>query len=157
MLFFFSISYILLYVTLNNLDPLNIFIKKEGANVYLEGYMAPAIRKEGARSKLVFDTENSLKPGTITAQAGASSAGMGSVFYFMTSNTMGNITFNGGDIKAYIRDSDGAAIGGGDYSPGSEITISGGYILAQGGKDVPGIGVKKREIHNLFQGHINFH
>ena len=105
--------------------------------------MAPAIRKEGARSKLVFDTENSLKPGTITAQAGASSAGIGSVFYFMTSNTMGNITFNGGDIKAYIRDSDGAAIGGGDYSPGSDITISGGYIQAQGGKDAPGIGVKK--------------
>ena len=24
--------------------------------------MAPAIRKEGAKSKLVFDTENSLKP-----------------------------------------------------------------------------------------------
>lgn len=102
--------------------------------------MAPAIRKEGARSKLVFDTENSLKPGTITAQAGASSAGIGSVFYFMTSNTMGNITFNGGD-----------------YSPGSDITISGEYIQAQGGKDAPGIGVKKREIHNLFQGHINFH
>ena len=137
-------------------------ISKRDAEVYLEGYMCPAIRKEGTKSEVVFETEDVTRPGTITAQAGSMSAGIGSVFYYdhAHENTMGNLTFNsgniiakgvngaagiggaqhcdatditinGGNIKAYSYDYDGAAIGSGAEAAADGIVINGGTVYAE--------------------------
>ena len=124
--------------------------------------MCPAIRKEGTKSEVVFETEDVTRPGTITAQAGSMSAGIGSVFYYdhAHENTMGNLTFNsgniiakgvngaagiggahhcdatditinGGNIKAYSYDYDGAAIGSGAEAAADGIIINGGTVYAE--------------------------
>ena len=104
-------------------------LSKEDASVYLEGYMCPAIRKEGMKSKLVFDTENESVPGSIVAKAGYLSAAIGSVPY-VNSNLMGNIEFNGGEITAETSAESAAAIGGGAGCDVQDITINGGDITA---------------------------
>ena len=137
-------------------------ISQKGADVYLEGYMCPAIRKEGTKSKLVFETEDVDQPGTITAKGGIACAGIGSVPYAdeASANTMGNITINsgniiakgvngaagiggahhcdatditinGGNIKAYSYDYDGAAIGSGAEAAADGIIINGGTVYAE--------------------------
>ena len=142
-------------------------ISKRDADVYLEGYMCPAIRKEGTKSEVVFETEDVTRPGTITAQAGSMSAGIGSVFYYdhAHENTMGNLTFNsgniiakgvngaagiggaqhcdatditinGGNIKAYSYDYDGAAIGSGAEAAADGIVINGGTVYAEALKGI---------------------
>ena len=115
-------------IWVKDVDGTITIISKKNANIYLEGYLAPAIRKEGTKSKLVFDTEDPDAPGTITATAGTKSAAIGTVTYYVD-NTMGNITFNGGNIIA-TGTHHGAAIGGSDNSSVCNITINGGNIQA---------------------------
>ena len=63
-------------------------------------------------------------------------------------NYTGELTVTGGEIYAYGSDEDGsfidpgggAGIGGGRDVNGSNVTISGGYVYAQGGKYAAGIG-----------------
>ena len=112
-------------------------ISKPGANVYLEGYMCPAIEKDGTKSRLVFETQDTGNPGTITAQGGVYSAGIGSVVYWID-NTMGNLVFNSGNIVAAGKG--GAGIGGSDHCSASKITINGGHIEAHGGHGAAAIG-----------------
>ena len=136
-------------------------ISKRDADVYLEGYMCPAIRKEGTKSEVVFETEDVTRPGTITANAGIMAAGIGSVYYDGGhKGTIGNLTFNsgniiakgyngaagiggahhcdatditinGGNIKAYSYDYDGAAIGSGAEAAADGIIINGGTVYAE--------------------------
>lgn len=59
-------------------------ISEAGANAYLSSYLsAPAIQKEGNKTKLVFKTADPSNPGTITAKAPdpSCSAGIGSCLY----------------------------------------------------------------------------
>ncbi|MBR5337569.1 MAG: InlB B-repeat-containing protein [Lachnospiraceae bacterium] len=112
-------------------------ISEAHANIYLEGYMCPAIRKEGTQSQLVFETVDPDDPGTINCQAGTSSPGIGGVFYLTGSNTLGNITVNSGNIIAKGK---GAGIGGGDNCSFSNFTVNGGSVEAYGGDNSAAIG-----------------
>ncbi|MBR5337553.1 MAG: InlB B-repeat-containing protein [Lachnospiraceae bacterium] len=112
-------------------------ISEAHANIYFEGYMCPAIRKEGTKSQLVFETMDPNDPGTITAQSGVASPGIGGVLYISGSNTLGNITINSGNI---IATGTGAGIGGGDNCSLSNFTVNGGNIKAYGGMSAAAIG-----------------
>ncbi|MBQ6496943.1 MAG: Ig-like domain-containing protein, partial [Firmicutes bacterium] len=97
-----------------------------------EGYMAPAIRKDGTKTALAFATEDPDNPGTIQAVAGADSAGIGGVMYMdKTPNSTGNIQINSGNIIATGGDQS-AGIGGGLSGGVDNITINGGNVSATG-------------------------
>ena len=116
-------------------------ISRKNAKIYLEGYLAPGIRKDDTKTSLVFETEDPNNPGTIEVQGGTYSAGIGSVIH--VSSTLnppcGNITFNSGKIIARAT-LNGAGIGGGWNTAVNGITINGGDITANGRHDGAGIG-----------------
>ncbi len=76
--------------------------------------------------------------GTVTAEGGASGAGIGTGYNVETNTTVINIS--GGNITAGCEGTNGAGIGGGEYSPGGTINISGGTVTAKGGTEAAGIG-----------------
>ena len=122
-------------------------ISKKNASAYLEGYMAPGIEKDDTKTQLIFDTEDTKNPGTITAKGGLVSAGIGSIDYLPEkTGTTGNMFFNAGNIKAYGGaeafgyQGSGAGIGGGYAGHVDEITINGGDIYAMAGYDAAAIG-----------------
>ena len=122
-------------------------VSKKGARAYLEGYMAPGIRKDGTTTQLIFETEDPANPGTITAKGGLLSAGIGSIDYTPdTEETTGNMVFNSGNIKAqggsyaFGCDGGGAGIGGGYCGHVKGITINGGNISACGNEESAAIG-----------------
>ena len=108
-------------------------ISKTGASSYLGSYLyAPAIRKDGRNTQLVFETENPSYPGTIKAHSsrGSHSAGIGGVYMLIRDHeTNGNIVFNSGNVIAE-GGVDAAAIGGGSGMPTKGITINDGNITA---------------------------
>ena len=121
-------------------------ISEAGANAYLSSYLsAPAIQKEGNKTKLVFKTADSSNPGTITAKAPDSScsAGIGSCLYVIDTSkaSTGNMVFESGKVIAY-GGTNAAGIGGGsgkDHTTG--ITIKGtAEVEAHGGSGGAGIG-----------------
>ena len=121
-------------------------ISEAGANAYLSSYLsAPAIQKEGNKTKLVFKTADPSNPGTITAKApdASFSAGIGSCLYVIDTSKAytGNMVFESGKVIAY-GGTNAAGIGGGsgkDYTTG--ITIKGtAEIEAHGGSGGAGIG-----------------
>ena len=52
----------------------------------------------------------------------------------------GSLTVTGGKVYAYGASTRGAGIGGGYDTNGSHVTVSGGYVYAEGGKFAAGIG-----------------
>ncbi len=129
-------------VTVNDMDGTVQLISKPGADVYFGGYLtAPAVRKYGYNSKLVFETEDPANPGTITAYRAhqSSSAGIGSAYEFSGRVDTGNIEINSGNIIAtggYMS----AGIGGGGNGNAYKITVNGGNVRAVGGSSGTGIG-----------------
>jgi len=129
-------------ITVNDMNGTVKLISKPGADIYFGGYLtAPAVRKYGYNSKLVFETEDPSRPGTITAYRthASSSAGIGSAYEFSGRVSTGNIEINSGNINAtggYMS----AGIGGGGNGNAYYITINGGNISAVGGSDGSGIG-----------------
>ena len=121
-------------------------ISEAGANAYLSSYLsAPAIQKEGNKTKLVFKTADPANPGTITAKAPdpSCSAGIGSCLYVIDTSkaSTGNMVFESGKVIAY-GGTNAAGIGGGsgkDHTTG--ITIKGAAeVEAHGGGGGAGIG-----------------
>ena len=121
-------------------------ISEAGANAYLSSYLsAPAIQKEGNKTKLVFKTADPSNPGTITAKAPdpSCSAGIGSCLYVIDTSkaSTGNMVFESGKVIAY-GGTNAAGIGGGagkDHTTG--ITIKGtAEVEAHGGGGGAGIG-----------------
>ena len=121
-------------------------ISEAGANAYLSSYLsAPAIQKEGNKTKLVFKTADPANPGTITAKApdASCSAGIGSRLYVIDTSkaSTGNMVFESGKVIAY-GGTNAAGIGGGsgkDHTTG--ITIKGtAEVEAHGGGGGAGIG-----------------
>ena len=121
-------------------------ISEAGANAYLSSYLsAPAIQKEGNKTKLVFKTADPSNPGTITAKAPdpSCSAGIGSCLYVIDTSkaSTGNMVFESGKVIAY-GGTNAAGIGGGagkDHTTG--ITIKGtAEVEAHGGSGGAGIG-----------------
>ncbi len=102
-------------------------ISKKNAGVYLKGYKAPGIRKDGTVTALVFETEDPDAPGTIEAAAGQNAAGIGNPGSL--GGITGNITINGGNITARGMN-DGAGIGGGAGSGVKGLYIKGGTVTA---------------------------
>ena len=72
-----------------------------------------------------------ISGGTVTAQGGRYSAGIGGELL--------DITISGGTVTA-MGGQYGAGIGSGDTGDCNDITISGGTVIAQGGDDSAGIG-----------------
>ncbi len=129
-------------ITVNDMNGTVKLISKPGADIYFGGYLtAPAIRKYGYNSKLVFETEDPSNPGTITAYRAhqSSSAGIGSAYEFAGRVSTGNIEIKSGNIIAtggYMS----AGIGGGGNGNAYYITINGGNVRAVGGANGTGIG-----------------
>ena len=129
-------------ITVNDMNGTVKLISKPGADIYFGGYLtAPAIRKYGYNSKLVFETQDPSNPGTITAYRAhqSSSAGIGSAYEFAGRVSTGNIEINSGNIIAtggYMS----AGIGGGGGGNAYYITINGGNVKAVGGDNGTGIG-----------------
>lgn len=120
-------------------DGANVTIVLEGSN-NIYGYMNhPAIWVEEGSTLTIEGT------GSLTAEAGSSTPGMGAAAIgsgYGTNTSLGNIIINGGTIVA--RGSGGGAGIGGGYETGSgtcsgNITINGGYVKAFGGQS--GLGV----------------
>ena len=116
-------------------------ISQKNADIYLEGYMAPGIRKDGTKTELVFETEDPHEPGTIEAKGGNYGAGIGSVLHIGSEANppCGHITINSGIIKA-TGTNDAAGIGGGPMTRAENIRINGGEVYAEGSKHGAGIG-----------------
>ncbi|MDR2196485.1 MAG: hypothetical protein LBO07_00765, partial [Coriobacteriales bacterium] len=76
-----------------------------------------------------------INSGTVTAKGGSGGAGIGG-----GANTAGGaITINGGAVTA-AGGENGAGIGGGSYGAGGSVTINGGTVTAKGGAHGAGIG-----------------
>ena len=122
-------------------------VSEKNANIYFEGYMCPAIRKEGLKTALHFETEDPDHPGKIEAHTNKSNfcAGIGSVNYVVLGNgPVGNITINSGNILA--QGGNGASGIGGGWGKGlNGLTINGGYIESYGFGRGSGIGGGYRE------------
>ena len=115
-------------------DGANVTIVLEGSN-NIHGYMNhPAIWVEEGSTLTIEGT------GSLTAEAGSSTSGMGAAGIgsgYGTNTSLGDITINSGTIVA--RGSGGGAGIGGGYETGSgtcngNITINGGYVKAFGGQ-----------------------
>lgn len=145
-------------------------ITLESAQVYLGGYSgAPAIRKNGTATKLVFSTRTAGQPGTLTAVASSegstpaigSNGGSGTVvgnIHFESGKvearghdapaigckdgnlTLKNLTIGGGEVIATGSGANSAGIGGGKGGHAENITISGGTVRATGSGGGAGIG-----------------
>lgn len=145
-------------------------ITLESAQVYLGGYRgAPAIRKNGTATKLIFSTRTAGQPGTLTAVASSegstpaigSNGGSGTVagnIHFESGKvearghdapaigckdgnlTLKNLTISGGEVIATGSGANSAGIGGGKGGHAENITISGGAVRATGSGGGAGIG-----------------
>ncbi len=145
-------------------------ITLESAQVYLGGYSgAPAIRKNGTATKLIFSTRTAGQPGTLTAVASSegstpaigSNGGSGTVvgnIHFESGKvearghdapaigckdgnlTLKNLTICGGEVIATGSGANSAGIGGGKGGHAENITISGGTVRATGSGGGAGIG-----------------
>lgn len=145
-------------------------ITLESAQVYLGGYRgAPAIRKNGTATKLIFSTRTAGQPGTLTAVASSegstpaigSNGGSGTVagnIHFESGKvearghdapaigckdgnlTLKNLTISGGEVIATGSGANSAGIGGGKGGHAENITISGGTVRATGSGGGAGIG-----------------
>lgn len=127
-------------------------VSKAGSSSYFGSYLtAPAIRKDGRNTKLIFETEDSRNPGTIEAVAeiSGSSAGIGGVCQIIGSLETGSMVFNSGNIIAK-GGTNAAAIGGGNSMSAYDITINGGNIHAKASKMGAAIGGGyNRSAHNI--------
>ena len=109
-----------------------------GGTAKLSGYIgSPAIQKDGTKTKLVFDTQDHSKWGTLHATGSLSvlegGAGIGSSSYLSFGESItGNIVIESGKIYAQ-GGSNCAGIGGGDNGTLDGLTINGGYVDARGG------------------------
>jgi uncharacterized repeat protein (TIGR02543 family) len=109
-----------------------------GGAAKLSGYIgSPAIQKDGTKTKLVFDTQDHSKWGTLRATGSLSvlegGAGIGSSSYLSFGESItGNIVIESGRIYAQ-GGSNCAGIGGGDNGTLDGLTINGGYVDARGG------------------------
>lgn len=149
-------------------------ITLESAQVYLGGYRgAPAIRKNGTATKLIFSTRTAGQPGTLTAVASSegstpaigSNGGSGTVagnIHFESGKvearghdapaigckdgnlTLKNLTISGGEVIATGSGANSAGIGGGKGGHAENITISGGTVRATGSGGGAGIGSGSR-------------
>lgn len=145
-------------------------ITLESAQVYLGGYRgAPAIRKNGTATKLIFSTRTAGQPGTLNAVASSegstpaigSNGGSGTVagnIHFESGKvearghdapaigckdgnlTLKNLTISGGEVIATGSGANSAGIGGGKGGHAENITISGGTVRATGSGGGAGIG-----------------
>ncbi|MBM6779651.1 InlB B-repeat-containing protein [Collinsella tanakaei] len=149
-------------------------ITLESAQVYLGGYRgAPAIRKNGTATKLIFSTRTAGQPGTLTAVASSegstpaigSNGGSGTVagnIHFESGKvearghdapaigckdgnlTLKNLTISGGEVIATGSGANSAGIGGGKGGHAENITIIGGTVRATGSGGGAGIGSGSR-------------
>ena len=109
-----------------------------GGTAKVSGYLgSPGIQKNGTNTKLVFDTQDHSKWGTLRATGSFSiidgGAGIGSSSFLAVGESItGNIVIESGRI--YARGGDNCAgLGGGDGGSLDGLTINGGYVHANGG------------------------
>lgn len=112
------------------------------SNKFSSALLEPAIKKDGTKTKLIFDTKDHSNPGKINVFSTASeSAAIGSTpTAASVTGITGNIVFNGGIIEAESKTSDAAGIGGSRGGSCKNITINGGTITAKAVNGGAGIG-----------------
>ena len=118
-----------------------------GAKAELVSYGSrPAIQKDGTKTKLIFQTRDPAKPGTLIARAeegGYRTCAIGSYCFQLlakfTAHTSGNMEFQSGNIEAYgsqgygtIKEG-GAAIGADSFGSVDGLWFTGANVLAVGG------------------------
>lgn len=119
-------------------------ISEMNASVYLGGYYyCPAVRKEGLKTKLIFETEDPSAPGTVTCYRSPASgaAGIGNAPRAINvGDAVGNIEFKSGTVIA-TGGTDAAGIGSSVGGGGAAyLTFSGASVTATGHGDGAGIG-----------------
>ncbi|MDK2808123.1 MAG: hypothetical protein PWP24_857, partial [Clostridiales bacterium] len=116
-------------IKLTNGASLNLTVT--GDNTVSAGMQHAAINVPAGCS-LVITKEST---GTLTATAGSGAAGIGADYGGIDFQTVGNITINGGTVKAYGMGA-GAGIGGTAFGNTGNIMIHGGTVYAKGGGGV---------------------
>lgn len=119
----------------------NVVVELDGNNSLEGGNFCAGLETSQDGGSLTIQDENNVA-GSLTAQGGASGAGIGGGVDFNTATggNGSNITITGGEVEA-TGGNGAAGIGGGSLGGnGSNITISGGEVTAIGGTTAAGIG-----------------
>ena len=119
----------------------NVEIELDGKNELKSGYYRAGLEKNTSAGTLTLKDDNKeAGSGSLNAEGGALSAGIGGSYNgYSANNGTKNIIITGGTVTATGGDG-GAGIGGGCNRNGSHITINGGTVTAEGGDHGAGIG-----------------
>ena len=123
----------------------NVEIELDGKNELKSGYYRAGLEKTSAGTLTLKDDNKEAGSGSLNAEGGALSAGIGGSYNGDSANNgTKNIIITGGTVTATGGDG-GAGIGGGgdgrnSDSNGKNITITGSTVTAKGGNGSAGIG-----------------
>ena len=124
----------------------NVEIELDGKNELKSGYYRAGLEKNTSAGTLTLKDDNKeAGSGSLNAEGGALSAGIGGSYNgYSANNGTKNIIITGGTVTATGGDG-GAGIGGGSDgrnsdSNGKNITITGSTVTAKGGNGSAGIG-----------------
>ena len=120
------------------------FAKNSGTITIYGGYVEATGDEGGAGIGSGYGTSGAdvtIHGGTVKAYGKAAGPGIGTgVTKDDPIPYTGSLTVTGGKVYAYGASMRGAGIGGGYDTNGSYVTVSGGYVYAEGGKYAAGIG-----------------
>ena len=120
------------------------FAKNSGTITIYGGYVEATGDEGGAGIGSGYGTSGAdvtIHGGTVKAYGKAAGPGIGTgVTKDDPIPYTGSLTVTGGKVYAYGASTRGAGIGGGYDTNGSHVTVSGGYVYAEGGKFAAGIG-----------------
>ena len=109
----------------------NVEIELDGKNELKSGYYRAGLEKNTSEGTLTLKDDK--EPGSLNAEGGALSAGIGGSYNgYSANNGTKNIIITGGTVTATGGDG-GAGIGGGSGGAAENITITGSTVTATGG------------------------
>ena len=119
----------------------NVEIELDGKNELKSGYYRAGLEKNTSAGTLTLKDDNKeAGSGSLNAEGGALSAGIGGSYNgYSANNGTKNIIITGGTVTATGGDG-GAGIGGGKGGAAENITITGSTVTAKGGNGSAGIG-----------------
>ena len=119
----------------------NVEIELDGKNELKSGYYRAGLEKNTSAGTLTLKDDNKeAGSGSLNAEGGALSAGIGGSYNgYSANNGTKNIIITGGTVTATGGDG-GAGIGGGNGGAAENITITGSTVTAKGGNGSAGIG-----------------
>ena len=123
----------------------NVEIELDGKNELKSGYYRAGLEKNTSAGTLTLKDDNKeAGSGSLNAEGGALSAGIGGSYNgYSANNGTKNIIITGGTVTATGGDG-GAGIGGGNGGAAENITITGSRVTATGNSGGAGIGGGER-------------